>query len=121
MSYSTPTPFAHGDIPTAADMTIYGDDLDVLHTYIGDVLIAWPAANALPGEDNDHHYFVHRYRWLYFKGSGTLVDSAGVEDDITLSETSEPTLYDLNSVDWMYPGKLYSVDGSTYAMEVEFS
>lgn len=118
MAYQVPTHFVHGNIPVAADMTKYKDALDAIHAITGDVLKARPSAHALAGVDNDYHVFVHRYRWLKFQSSGTLEDIADpVNNTQTLTEDTEPTTLDLNTVDWMYPGKIYAVTGCTWAQE----
>lgn len=117
MAYSTPPHFQHGDIPVAADMNKYSDDLEAIHERMGDAIYAFPAAHALPLEDHDQAYMVHRYRWFWFQSNGTLVDAADSANTVTLTEDTEPTLLDLNGVSWMYPGKLYYVTGVTWCME----
>ena len=117
MAYQVPTHFVHGNIPVAADMTKYKDALDAIHAITGDVLKARPSAHALAGVDNDIHYFIHRYRWLYFQSSGSIEDPSDATHSITLTEDTEPTVYDLNSVDWLYPGKIYYTNGVTWCAE----
>ena len=117
MSYAAITPFAHAETLVAAKLTQLADNLDAIHDSMGDALLNWPAANAIPGEDNDLAYMVHRYRWFWFQSNGTLVDAADSANTVTLTEDTEPTLLDLNGVSWMYPGKLYYVTGVTWCME----
>jgi hypothetical protein len=118
VAYQIPPQWSHGDIPTAALMQKYSDAENAIHDITGDRLYARPAAHALAGVDNDYHVFVHRYRWLWFQSNGTLEDIADPANNTqTLTEDTEPTLLDLNTVDWMYPGKIYAVTGCTYAME----
>lgn len=118
MAYQIPVQWAHGDVPTAALMNKYSDALNAIHDIVGDKLKALPAAHALAGVDNDYHVFVHRYRWLWFQSNGTLEDIADpVNNTQTLTEDEEPTLLDLNTVDWMYFGKIYACTGVTWCME----
>lgn len=118
MAYQVPKQFVHGDIPTAADMQKYSDALNAIHDRTGDVLRVFPSAHVLAGNDHDYHVFVHRYRWLYYQSTGTIEDIADPTNNTqTLSEDGEPTLLDLNTIDWLYPGKLYAVTGCTWAME----
>lgn len=117
MSWSTPPRWAHGETVTDEDMQILSDDEDAIYARTGAALLNFPAANAIAGEDNDLAYMVHRYRWFWFKSSGTIVDPADAANTVTLTEDTEPTLLDLNSVTWMYPGKLYQITGVTWCME----
>jgi hypothetical protein len=117
MSWSTPPTWAHGDTVAHTDMQIYSDDENAIYAKMGSVLLNFPSANAIPGEDNDLAYMVHRYRWFWFKSNGTLVDPANSANTVTLTEDTEPTMLDLNSVSWLYPGKLYQITGVTWSME----
>jgi hypothetical protein len=118
MAYQVPKQWVHGNIPTAADMNKYSDAQNAIHDITGDRLYARPAAHALVGVDNDYHVFVHRYRWLYYQSTGTIEDIADPTNNTqTLSEDGEPTLLDLNTIGWLYPGKLYAVTGCTWAAE----
>jgi uncharacterized protein YcfL len=111
------TPFVHGETLVAARLTQLAANLDAAHDRMGDASLNFPAANAIAGEDNDLAYMVHRYRWFWFKSSGTIVDPANAANTVTLTEDTEPTLMDLNSVSWLYPGKLYQITGVTWCME----
>lgn len=117
MSWLTPPTWAHGDTVVHTDMQIYSDDEAAIYAKMGSVLLNFPAANAIPLEDNDLAYMVHRYRWFWFKSNGTLVDPANSANTVTLTEDTEPTLLDLHSVSWLYPGKLYQITGVTWCME----
>lgn len=117
MAYSPPPIYHHGDTVEQADLRILTDNLD----FIRDGLepgIFFPAAHVVSGMDNDQHYFVHRHRWLWFQSDGDLVDPANpTVNTISLNEDTEPTLFDLSSVAWLFPGKLYYVETCTWAME----
>jgi hypothetical protein len=117
MSYSAPPKWTHGDTVSHTNMQIFSDDEDAIYARFGAALRNYPAANAIAGEDNDLAYMVHRYRWFWFKSSGTIVDPANAANTVTLTEDTEPTLMDLNSIDWLYPGKLYQITGVTWCME----
>lgn len=118
MAYQIPPQWAHGDIPTAVLMQKYSDALNAIHAITGDVLKAFPSAHVLAGVDNDYHVFVHRYRWLRYQSTGTIEDIADPTNNTqTLSEDGEPTILDLNTIDWLFPGKLYAVTGCTWAQE----
>lgn len=118
MSYQIPKQWAHGDVPTAAFMQKYSDALNAIHDIVGDVLRALPSAHVLAGVDNDYHVFVHRYRWLKYQSTGTIEDIADpINNTQTLAENGEPTILDLNTIDWLHPGKIYAVTGCTYAQE----
>lgn len=116
MAYTTPPTHAHGDEALAAQLQIFCDDLDYLYTLLKGV--NFPSAHAVPGLDNDRHYFIHRHRWLWFQSDGALVDPENEVDNVeTLTEDTEPTLFDLSTVDWLYVGKKYYVDTCTWAQE----
>lgn len=117
MSYSVPPRWSHGDIPDATAMNKYSDSLDAIYAVLGDAQMFFPAAAAIPAEDNDQHYLIHRYRWLWFEGAGAIEDPSGAGDDVTLSDDGAPTRVDLRSVSWLAPGMLYKVTGSTWCME----
>lgn len=117
MSWSAPKAWAHGDTVAHTDMQTYSDDEDAIHDRMGDVLLNWPSANAIPLEDNDLAYMIHRFRYFWFKSNGTMIDPADSANTVTLTEDEEPTMLDLNSVSWLYPGKLYQITGVTWCME----
>ncbi len=116
-TYAAPHRFAHGDIPTAAQLQTYATALDALHERMGDVLLIYSSANLNSGEDNNH-FFIHRHRYLWFQGNGTLEDPAAGGETLTLSDDDgNPTRYDLDGLGWLVPGKLYYVSDCTWCME----
>ena len=117
MSYAAITPFAHADTLVAAPLTQLAANLDAAHERFGDIKLNWPSAHAVAGVDNDQAYMVHRYRWFWFQSNGAIVDAADPTNTTTLTEDTEPTMLDLNSVSWLYPGKLYYITGVTWCME----
>lgn len=118
MSYAAIPSFAHGDVLIDDPLIQLADNLDVIYANLGDIQKFYPAASAVVGEDNDRAYFVHRYRWLWVSGDATIEDPAGIEEDVSVSAgDTEPTRYDLRSVPWLHPGKIYRVTGCSYSLE----
>ena len=117
MAYSTPPTWAHGDTVSHTNLQIYSDDEEAIHARTGDASRYFLAAHAAVGVDNDQAFMVHRYRWFWFASNGTIVDAADATNTVTLTEDTEPTLLDLNTVSWLYPGKLYYITGVTWCME----
>lgn len=117
MAYSTPPQWAHGDTVSHTDMQKYSDSLNAIYAILGDALTSFAIAHAVPAEDNDAQYHVHRNRWLWFLSDGELHDPDDPLNDVTLTEDTEPTVLDLRTIDWLYPGKLYQVTGCTWSME----
>lgn len=119
MAYSTPDRWAHGDQPNATNMQKYSDSLNAIYALVGDAEYFFPAANLYGGE-TDTHVIRHTYRWLFFVGDGTLEDPDAAGETITLTDgygDGTENRYDLNSVTWLAPGKLYNVAECTWAME----
>ena len=122
MSYAAPTRWKHGDTPTAALMQPYSDDLEALHAIVGDAprnyAVLWSFDNVDPDFAGSDFYFVHKRRWLIYRGDGELVDPSGAGTTITLSGSGTALLaYDLDGVDWMTPGKLYQCKDCVFALE----
>ena len=115
MPYSTPPTWAYLEYPTAAKMNQYKTGLDAIYaqtgTYTLNVCVCKRVGTV------EHYYFVHQQRWLLYLFGGRIVDPADVGDPVTLSDNGSWQSYDLNSVDWIYPGKLYQVQDVGCAME----
>lgn len=116
MAYAVPHRFSHGDIPTAAQMTTYTDALDAIYALLGDVQMFYGAANLKGAEDNNHwHIRRAGYRWLWIYGNGTLtVPSTGAGDE-TLTDSDQPTRFDLNALG-VPLGALFYVSDSIYCV-----
>lgn len=111
-TYVAPTRWAHGDTPTATLLQPYSDDLETLHAVVGDAprnyAVPWSFDNVDVSFAGSDYYFVHKLRWLIYRGAGELVDPSGGGATITLSGNGTALIaYDLDGVDWMTPGKLY--------------
>lgn len=125
MAYAAPPQFEHGDKVSAANMNVIADNLDAAYAKLGDA-----ALNYAVFTDREHGpyaavreesglWFVHKYRYLVFRSSGVLQDPAGLEDDTSLTDEDDFTIYDLESVSWLAYGGHYRVSGVLYAAEVE--
>lgn len=117
MSYTPPQQWSHGDYPTADKLNKYKDGLDAIHEAVGDYPINPAVARRL--DTVQGYYFLHRWRWLVYRGAGTIEDPIGAEDAVNLSEAEDMgwTSYDLDNVDWLIPGRLYQVQGVIACME----
>ena len=114
MSYAAVT-YAHGDILTSANLQQLDDNLDAVYAVLGDAARFYPAAVLESGEDEDH-WFSHRYRWLYYRGNGTIsIAALGISDE-ALTDTDSPTRLDLSTYG-MAPGTLYKISDCDYAFE----
>lgn len=115
MAYTPPVHWAHGDYPTATLFNRYRDDLNQIHSDIGDVLRNQAVLKITSGSS---YCFVHRFRWLYFESAGKLADLNG-GNAVSLSEGDGGgvTLYDLDQVSWLAYGGLYRVSGCSFAVE----
>lgn len=116
--YVTPTEFAHGDYVAAAALTRWNTALTHIYEIAPSVQINTPVAEMDTG---DRVSFTHRQRWLYYKSSGAILDPAGIEDDVSLPNTSDNWVneYDLDSISWLGYGATYYVSGVDFAVEDE--
>lgn len=109
MAFTTPHTFAHGEYPIADDMNIFSDN-DV---YFNGII----NPNIFGVRQGSRITFLHTYRFLWFNGSGTIVDLAGVGDTVSISDDGSPTQYDLDSISWMAYGKIFLVVNCDWSME----
>ena len=117
MAYEVPRQWAHGDVPTGALMQRYSNSLNALKPLV-DTYSRKNQAGWVQGDDSKY-MFVHVHRWLFYTlddGSGNIYDPDFPDNSATLSETdaeSEGNYYrfDLSGLPWLYPGKMYRVDG----------
>ena len=109
MPYNPPYFWSHGDYPTAARINLYKTGLDAIHDALGDYTLN-PTASRRIGTVQGY-YLLHKYRWLLYRDAGRIEDPNGVGETVNLAaaEDSGWTSYDLDQVDWMFPGKLYQV------------
>ena len=112
---TVPRQWSHGDAPTAADMTAYSTSLTEAHTALGDVAIQPLYVKLSYAEFTIRH----TYRYLHFTSNGKLVDPAGVNAEIGLSEDEDAGkgVLDLESVHWLGYGAIYYVTGVSACVE----
>lgn len=130
MAYTAPPQWAHGDIPTAANMQKYSDGLNAIYTAInGKKHIRASRLRQWLTRSSDTHHLgvtdalsyllnVHQWRWLLYQGAGTLSNVAGSETTSLPDTTNGGTnTFDLDSVDWLNYGMIYRVNGVNFALE----
>jgi hypothetical protein len=119
MAYEIPEIWQHGDYPTAAKLNKYKSGLDAIHAMWGDKDFEYPLIHtggaAVAGELHSH-WFINRYRYLVYNGEGSIHDPGNVFDTVSLEDASWAT-YDLTTIEWIIPGKLYEVQGVREAKE----
>lgn len=106
MAYTPPPQWQHGDIPSAAQLNVYGNDLIEIATMLGLVrrdycAREWSAATKFV-------VFVHQYRMLRYKGAGDIT-SMDESEKVAIDSKGAVALYDLDSVDWLAYGMLFRV------------
>lgn len=122
MAYSAPPTFAHGDYPTAANMTKLSDGLTAIYSAINS---GKSVTFLVKSKDTTLSYFsdsspfyvaVHVHRWLFYTGEGTLTNIAQTETT-SLSDSGGTNVYDLDSVSWLTYGMAYRITGVDFALE----
>lgn len=116
MAYEIPEQWAHGDYPTAAKLNKYKAGLDAIHDLWGDIDYEYAAMHLYAATFYHSHWLINRYRYLVYNGTGSIHDPGNVFDTVSLTAASWGT-YDLTSIEWIIPGKLYEVQGVTEAYE----
>lgn len=110
---TVPRQWAHGDQPTAGLMNLYAAALNEAHASLGDA-----AMQLLRLKSSEAEFSVlHTWRYLHFTSTGALVDPAGVEDEIGLSEDETGRgVLDLDGT-WVAYGAVYHVRGVSACIE----
>jgi len=108
MPYTDPPAWAFGDNVSATDMQTYSDNLDFIYDQLGN-----PAGILQPSilvTTSGGDTIVNQFRWLYHDDNGIIRDPTGVGDDVSIPNP-DPNFpyYDLYSISWMFPGKVYEV------------
>lgn len=127
---SPPFTWAHADLANSAPtMDLYSDWLDYLRDRVGQVIINpavledreqavyFPGSGESLDQEDSGITIVHQQPWLVFRGTGEIVDPAGVSDSVALSDDNELTAYDLSQVSWLTYGTIYRVEGCDFACE----
>lgn len=113
--YSPPKRWAHGDLPTAADMNLYSRAIASMYERHGPASYNIAVRKISGGE---FYCFVHRYRYLHYLNAGTLADLTGTYST-TLDETpSGVKVFDLSTVNWLTFGSVYTITDSSFACEI---
>lgn len=127
MAYQVPPRLAHGNTLSVATMQKYSDGLNDIHTALGDaiyvqaapmVFTSWPSHKAWMSDPINKTAWlttVHKLRYLCYQGAGKLESYSG--DSTSLSNQSTFNVFDLESVPWLWYGRLYKITGCTMAME----
>jgi len=110
----------HGDYPTAADFNAIKAALDALYAQTGSAEVN--AAVCYRRETVQGFYFVHKLTYLIYliqapETDGSIEDPAGVGETVSLPTGAGFLYYDLSSVEWLFPGKIYQVQGVTTCIE----
>jgi hypothetical protein len=108
--------FAQGEYPVATEMNKFSTSLDAIHGILGDSAVNLAT---IAGISSAVFTMVHTARYLWFRSTGLLVDPAGIEDAISLSDPDRPTRYDLDQVSWLVYGATYYVTGCAWCAESE--
>lgn len=120
MAYVVPERFDQGEYPTAAKLTTYKDALDAIYASLGSAVYNVAVINNQTPTKAKGYYFVHRLRYLHYRGNAEIVDPSGVNDGITLSgDAGTWSVYDLRSAGWIYLGRLYEVKDADACYEDE--
>jgi hypothetical protein len=122
MPYTPPQQWQHGDYPTATAINKYKTGLDAIHDMWGDKdfeysIMHLSQSPPLAGVGEYHSFWlINRYRYLVYRGEMTIHDPDNVFDTVSLTD-SDWIGYDLSSIEWIIPGKLYEVQGAGEAYE----
>jgi hypothetical protein len=108
--------FAYNAKPTAAQINALITACDDLNAaYLGTPV---EVAQMLHEGSYDIWILRHTHRWLLWDSTGEIVDLAGAEDPVALSDPdSGYGLKDLDEVPWLVYGQLYKVTGCEFAYE----
>lgn len=118
MAYQVPPQWAHGDVPTGALMQKYSDALNAIKAQTDQS--RWNAAFSANVSEGVWT-FVHVHRYLLYYSTGQIIDPDDDTNSVSLSDAGGWEHYDLQSVPWIYPGKLYIVEGVSGCAEVWWS
>lgn len=120
MAYIVPATWQHGNFPAAPPFNDYKASLDAIYAQTGAAQIN--AAVCYRRATVQGFYFVHKLQYLIYliqapETDGSIEDPAGVGATVTLPTEAGYVYYDLSTVDWLIPGKIYQVQGVTTCIE----
>ena len=116
MAYEVPNRWAHGDVDvSAANINKYTNSIIALAAVIGTVKKTY----ATPSRQSSAVFTLyHTRRWLWFTSTGAIVDPSGIGTSVSISEVNDTfTAYDLDTVEWLTYGSLYTVTGVGWCQE----
>ena len=133
-TYAPPSRFSHGDFPTKANLDTINDALDAIGEILSDGTTPqngeelprynpgvffnrekWTAGGV--NRDGSDYWILHKARYLHYVSTGSIVDTAGLETAVSLSNDASFNVYDLDSVSWLAYGMMYKVTGVDFCME----
>lgn len=120
--------FKHGDQVMDTDLNAIVDAINAAETqsqfasYVFGCKDAWIAGTVFFG--------IHNCRWLIYRSTGEVrtLDFRAEEEGIPQQGSmtvlpdcnDEFCLFDLHTVEWLHYGDVYEVEGSEFALEVDF-
>lgn len=118
MAYSVPTPKAHGDTVSSADMQKYSDSLAAIYAAISSgKSVCFASRQKEAGSASDSFYTqIHTLRWLIYTGAGQVASFDGAHTS-SLADGGGTNVYDLESVGWLSYGMPYKITGVNFAIE----
>lgn len=121
MSYSKPPRYTHGDHVLAADLNIIGDDIVYLYARSGGVDTNFGVLNISDNLHRQKYFVIHRFRWLWYRGSGYMELFSGADLHRTSldSPTAWATALDLDSLGWLHYHNFYIISGVSWALETQ--
>lgn len=109
MAYTVPKTWAHGDVPTGAEMNKYKLALEEIKAVL-ETRQRRNAAMYVLGGANPRWRFVNVHPYLWYRGGGMLQDPANPDNDTALPDTDGAwKKISLHDNKWIYPGKMYQV------------
>lgn len=107
--------WAHGDTLPAADLNALSAGLNTARGLSGDAVLNVATSGAY-GTGNVN-FFIHTQRYLHFKSTGKLGNITNTEETGLSTGDSEFGVLDLDGVEWLAYGSLYTVTGCEMACE----
>ena len=116
MAYEVPQRWEHGNVNvSAANINKYTNSIIALEAIIGSVSKTYAT---LARQREASFTLYHTRRWLWFTSTGAIVDPSGIGTSVSISEVNDTfTAYDLDTVEWLTYGSLYTVTGVGWCQE----
>lgn len=107
MPYSSTDKVAHGDFPLAATINNIIANQAVFNVDL-------PNDGGYANKGGSRLVFVKCRKFLWFKGTGSIIDFNDSNNTVSIS-TDDFDQYDLDSISWMYQGKIFYVYNCDWA------